>query len=843
MRKLKITSLWILFVLIITNSGPDLFSQAEYSGENLPVLRYTANKDPLNFKYDLLKNTEKTILYRGNPESAKWNHHTMITFHDGILFASWDQQARDENASGQHGLIRRSSDMGKTWTEVEELFPPLSKNVPAADPYPYTRFQTNNGCMVLDGKLFAITDVAEWSAAGKGKIGPRIKLGRMARQLNADGTMGDIFWLLDKAPQPVPGYPSFPTGDPSIVERMDEYLSNPLTEPQLLFGVNDFPGTDDNHSTGEGQAWQLEDGTWVKMFRDSGLKGASSDEEDEASKSRRNYACFSFDNGKTWTPARRTSFPDACGRSTSGRIPGGDYYIVNAGWPLSNKKGGRSIQTLSLSGDGLNYDRTVLLQFIAPEKRYDGRSKAVGFQAHSVVAGDYLFLLSSLNKEDIQLMRIPLSELKSFDKMPYFKKSLASAQPAASAQKERPVVRWTAYGSDDMNFIYNFPENLETNTLHLGTPETGTFNHHSHITFFKGVFYASWDTQAKDEHGPGQHGMMRRSTDRGRTWTPVEELFPPMDRYIPSSEALTANSYRGRIQTSNGFAVVDDILYAITEVDDHRGTSISNRKRFHAGRLCRSINPDGGLGEIFWLTAMAPDHVEGFPAYPAGDPVLVKKINEYFLQPGNEIQLDFSSPVPESDSSTDAWTPFPISDDNHRMIEQVPSYRAKDGTWVRLYRDAGLIDVNIPAEGPKTELEESKSRRNYASYSYDNCTTWSVPSRTSFPDACAKSNAGKLPDGQVYVINNVLPLSTKDGGRSLLGISMSADGLNFDRVAVIRFIAPKMRYSGRAKSIGFQYPHSVVEGDSLWVIYSVNKEDIQVTRIPLSELNRINSLL
>ena len=109
MRKLKITSLWILFVLIITNSGPDLFSQAEY-----PVLRYTANKDPLNYKYDLLKNTEKTILYRGNPESAKWNHHTMITFHDGILFASWDQQARDENASGQHGLIRRSSDRSPT---------------------------------------------------------------------------------------------------------------------------------------------------------------------------------------------------------------------------------------------------------------------------------------------------------------------------------------------------------------------------------------------------------------------------------------------------------------------------------------------------------------------------------------------------------------------------------------------------------------------------------------------------------------------------------------------------------------------------------------------------------
>ena len=90
------------------------------------------------------------------------------------------------------------------------------------------------------------------------------------------------------------------------------------------------------------------------------------------------------------------------------------------------------------------------------------------------------------------------------------------------------------------------------------------------------------------------------------------------------------------------------------------------------------------------------------------------------------------------------------------------------------------------------------------------------------------------------MINNGLPLSTKDGGRSLLAISLSADGLNFDRVAVIRFLAPPMRYKGRAKSIGFQYPHSVVVKNDLWVIYSVNKEDVQITKIPLEELYKMN---
>lgn len=153
-----------------------------------------------------------------------------------------------------------------------------------------------------------------------------------------------------------------------------------------------------------------------------------------------------------------------------------------------------------------------------------------------------------------------------------------------------PVVQWTA-SHDAMNFRYDFLDNVKTTTLHRGTPEMGTFNHHAHIAHFKGVFYAICDTQARDEHGPGQHGLLRRSADQGKTWGPVEELFPALDKYIPSSEAVIDGRYRGRIQTSNGFCVVDDVLYAVTEVDDHRGTSIRNRKRFHAGRLCRSINP------------------------------------------------------------------------------------------------------------------------------------------------------------------------------------------------------------------------------------------------------------
>lgn len=47
--------------------------------------------------------------------------------------------------------------------------------------------------------------------------------------------------------------------------------------------------------------------------------------------------------------------------------------------------------------------------------------------------------------------------------------------------------------------------------------------------------------------------------------------------------------------------------------------------------------------------------------------------------------------------------------------------------------------------------------------------------------------------------------------------------------------SPPRCYEGKAKSIGYQYPHSIVVGASLWVIYAINKEDIELARIHLAE--------
>jgi hypothetical protein len=378
----------------------------------LPVLQWTAWGDPMNFRYDFTGDYDVIPLYMADPDNGAFSHHSYITWYDGVFYAAWDNHIRDENGSGQRGLMRRSYDGGQTWTDLEELFPPQDEMLPAATAMIGRRYQTLNGFVVVDGMLYAMSDVADWEGPSiRDRV--RVSIGRLCRAISPDGSVGDLFWLAAEAPEPVSGFEAYPAGDPDQVAKINHNIKLPGNEIQLDFTIRK-PRSDDNHRMTEPvPSYRLSDGTWVKIYRDMGLADAQSLEEEEDTKSRRNYVAFSFDDGHTWTTPTRTSFPDACARSDAGMLPDGQYYVINNMLPLSTKLGGRMLLGISLSYDGLNYDRAAMLRFPAPTQRYQGRAKAIGYQyPNSVVVGDDLWIMYSVNKEDIELMRISLSELQ-----------------------------------------------------------------------------------------------------------------------------------------------------------------------------------------------------------------------------------------------------------------------------------------------------------------------------------------------------------------------------------------------------------------------------------------------
>jgi hypothetical protein len=363
------------------------------------------------------------------------------------------------------------------------------------------------------------------------------------------------------------------------------------------------------------------------------------------------------------------------------------------------------------------------------------------------------------------------------------------------------------------------------------SPETGTYNHHSHLFHDGQRFYALWSNHDHGEDGPGQRVLGSISRD-GRAWTAPFEVFP-------ARGPVQRSEQHGRVMTANGWVPIDGMLYAVGEVHDNVGFTdaaahkvVSRRSplapmraRRGWGRMARSVSPDGELGLVFWLIDDPPRPRKGFSVLPrAMDSRFrhqARLINGYLEEPLNMPYWDF---LAASIMGFHADMYDRRAADGHYLVEPT-TYRRPDGTYVRLFRD------------------RNHSHRLYATSSADGAT-WLLAVPTNIPDSPSRTHSGRLPDGRVFLLGNQIsdPLEKPDKPRHYrrdpLVISTSDDGKSFAWAAAVRSGAPPLRHKGKGKGAGFHYPFGTVVGDSLWIMYSVGKEDIEISRVPIAALGR-----
>jgi len=327
-------------------------------------------------------------------------------------------------------------------------------------------------------------------------------------------------------------------------------------------------------------------------------------------------------------------------------------------------------------------------------------------------------------------------------------------------------------------------------TVTIFSPSDST-HHYSNgvvMTAFKNVLYCMWQSSQTDEDAPETCVMYSQSHDEGLTWT---------------KPALLATATDSCYFTSGGWHAMADTLIA------------------YLNCWPRGMQPAGGYTYYIyssngkqWSSRKPVLMADGQPmqgiieqdTYPLLDGRIIGAAH---FQPGLHVCPVFT----DDKTGVSGWTKTVFKGHNRgkQSRELEPSiYQQKDGTLVMVFRD------------------QTSTYRKMVSMSHDQGQTWSEPITTNIPDARVKQSAGNLPNGTAFLAGN--PTGAKR--RYPLVLLLSKDGILFDKALLLRSGGSDLqsqRYPGKAKTLGYSYPKSMIYNGKLYICYSTNKEDVECT--------------
>ena len=343
-----------------------------------------------------------------------------------------------------------------------------------------------------------------------------------------------------------------------------------------------------------------------------------------------------------------------------------------------------------------------------------------------------------------------------------------------------------------------------------------TYNHAPMLAYWQGRFWLQYLSDPKEEHAPPGRTLVLSSAN-GRDWTPPRVVFPeiqlpaftPPARYFRDQQLSPIPAGMGAImhQRMGWYVAPDGRLLTLGFYGYSPNVRWGPNRGQGIGRVVREVTADGAFGPIHFIrynreAGWDEKNTPWFPSYKAStdaafvaacDALLADKLMTlawweedrqkdgfFTLDPGAEEPKGFSWFVRPDGVTVGVWK-------NHSAL-------SPDGgrTWTPLATMPTLWDVN-----GKIWVQRTSDDR------YALTHTQSATRRNRFP----------------------------------LVIMTGANGRDFDRMLLLHGEASPMRFQGANKNIGPQYIRGILPGNgrppdsAMWITYSMNKEDMWVTRI------------
>jgi hypothetical protein len=434
MNKVKVYStILIIFMVSFMVNGCSKKPQvsAKESIENEPI-KYIGDRQPDKRFYDgalphavgihhyQAFRANRSYPAEGGSSGWTYNHQPFLAYWNGKFYIQYLSDRFQEHTPPGRTLLM-TSENGRDWTDPVVIFPEyelpeikfegflIPKGTKSVMHQRMGFYVAPNGKLLTSGFYSFCATPRHSPNAGNG-------LGRVVREIKADGTFGPIYFIRYNRhagfDENNTHYSFYKTSqDKEFIAACEALLSDKLISLQWweedraddgFYVIN--PGDVKNAayfsatvttSAGAGKAFNFfhkDDGSVVGIWKNQ-------------------YAAISYDEGNSWSKISQNKTLLTCGAKTWGqRTKDGRYAVVHNQSPTRRN---RFPMVVMSSDDGHLFDDMLCLRGEVPAKRYQGLHKNTGPQYYRGIIegngnppGGEMWISYSVNKEDIWVARV-----------------------------------------------------------------------------------------------------------------------------------------------------------------------------------------------------------------------------------------------------------------------------------------------------------------------------------------------------------------------------------------------------------------------------------------------------